>query len=114
MTAPGKILTMVDLKDLGKLSASKRPRIFAWCMAAGLAALLAVAVWKEEVARDLKKSLDAANVQLAAQRSRADGAEAQVRQIKSLMAVSIDARRLGKPLPVSGDMFISFAGEEKP
>ena len=104
-----KILTD---EDLGRalLNASRATNVGALALVAILVlALLAAFFWHD--ARKSKAAAADATAKMIVLRDANAGLERSVKNITSLMKVSINARQLREPMRVSGEMLISFAGE---
>lgn len=59
----------------------------------------------------LRRELDAARAELRIVTARNDALKDQLENIKKLMSVSFDGKRMLRPLHLRGDMMIVFKGE---
>ena len=113
MNRPGQILTMLDLKDISKLTKKSRDSYYFWATALLVAMLVATFIAAVVNEERLKQHLKTATEKVATEKARADAAELRYKNLDGAMKMSIDARKLGRPLRVSGEMIITFAGEVK-
>ena len=106
-----KILTHDDLLNALKVVNRKRARIIVWTEIIVFAAVCGLASFHARKADRLEGELVAARATLKASQDSAKAVKNELDGLKSAMTVSIDARRLGRPVRLSGEMIVVFAGE---
>lgn len=107
----GRILTMLDLKDIAELGRARRIRKFmltAFVILVLFCVAFAAALARLDVANaDLKKATALAQLE----RERADVLQLRLDKYDSMMKVVIDGNRLSKPVRISGELIVMVAGK---